>query len=50
MRNKEINKKAKAPLMRRSAQLDYNKVDKPAGVSGQHVPDIQEDIETESDR
>lgn len=25
MRNKEINKKAKAPLMRRSAQLDYNR-------------------------
>ncbi len=26
MRNKEINKKAKAPLMRRSAQLDYNRL------------------------
>lgn len=26
MRNKEINKKAKAPLRRRSAQLDYNRL------------------------
>lgn len=26
MRNKEINKKAKAPLMRRSAQLDHNRL------------------------